>query len=290
MPETAAHASRQATGLLVDPDGQAVARALRARRRGAADRRRSPSQPTRDADSRSTASTARCARRRSRPAGTPTPGRRRSVDWQRRGARRRAARSPVRSDPCLFAGVTQRIAVSGTTPRSRVLLPSTAVANDRRCRSSRAAAACQVHLRRDAVAPAEPPTDPRALGVLVGGFDYVPTRAREDRRRRLAAVASAHRRRQLHPRLAARPRRGRRARRRRVRAGEPARQARDRARARGHRASSARCRSCRRRTRCAPPGAASDGRPAERVARRLRRPPLQRLDVSAAAARACARR
>ena len=67
----------------------------------------------------------------------------------------------------------------------------------------------------------------------------------EDRRRRLAALAPAHRDRQLHPRDADRPGRSRRGRRRRVRAGERARSADDRrVRWTGSRSSvtSARCR------------------------------------------------
>src|SRR5437660_10360620 len=38
-----------------------------------------------------------------------------TVDWTRRGCTRGVLRVPVHSDPVLFAGVTQRIAVSGTT-------------------------------------------------------------------------------------------------------------------------------------------------------------------------------
>jgi hypothetical protein len=78
----------------------------------------------------------------------------------------------VRSDPVLFAGVTQRIAVSGTTPARVVLLPST---------KSRTVSlplrplngACKVVL--DVTPPRKPAGDPRLLGVHIDYFNYVPT-------------------------------------------------------------------------------------------------------------------
>ncbi len=80
---------------------------------------------------------------------------------------------------------------------------------------------------RFAVSPTKVPgpNDPRPLGLHFNSFTLPHP---EDRRRRLAALAPAHRDRQLHPRNADRPGRGRRGRRRRVRAGERARGADDR--------------------------------------------------------------
>ena len=110
---------------------------------------------------------------------------------------------------------------------------------------------------------------------------------REDRLRRLAALASPQRRRQLHPRLARGARRGgRRAPRdRRLRADEPGREAGDPRGARGDRRRDAdRLPAVRARLahRLEPPAVA--GRRA--VPRPLRRAPLHRLDVPAAARRA----
>ena len=157
------------------------------------------------------------------------------------------------------------------------------------------------------------PARRRASGVCRVAFTISPTRARrglragqrrhacrsaststpsatarrsEGRRRRLAAVAPAHRRRQLHPRLAARDERGRGGggRARRVRAREPGRTACDRGGA------------GRDPGRAAAPGAAGGARAADgleprrlaargAVRRPLRRPPLRRLDGAAAAGR-----
>ena len=122
--------------------------------------------------------------------------------------------------------------------------------------------------------------DPRVLGM-----HFTASRTgREDRLRRLAAVAPAHGDRQLHPRLARRPCRGRggRARDRRVRAHEPAGKKAIQAALDGHPGRAARSGSSRSRT----PGAGLEpaGRPAvERFLGRDRRPPLLRLDVPAAA-------
>ncbi|MDQ1458772.1 MAG: hypothetical protein QOI08_256 [Actinomycetota bacterium] len=93
------------------------------------------------------------------------------VDWTRHGCTTGLLKVPVHSNPQLFAGVTQRIAVSGTTVPFVVRLPSTA------------AKTIVVHLQpRDGtcrvnfdITPArQPPGDPRTLGILVAGFEYVP--------------------------------------------------------------------------------------------------------------------
>jgi hypothetical protein len=77
----------------------------------------------------------------------------------------------VHSNPVLFAGVTQRIAVSGTTVPFVVRLPSTA------------SKTVVVHLRphgglchvRFVITPVRQPLhDPRTLGILATGFEYVP--------------------------------------------------------------------------------------------------------------------
>jgi hypothetical protein len=78
---------------------------------------------------------------------------------------------PVRSNPDLFAGVTQRIAVSGDAEHLTYRLRSggtgTVVVHLRP-----RAGVCRVVLD---VSPARRPAgDVRTLGVLAGGFEYVP--------------------------------------------------------------------------------------------------------------------
>ena len=102
-----------------------------------------------------------------------------TVDWTRRGCTRGVLRVPVHSDPVLFAGVTQRIAISGTTAPFVV-----------RLRSDRAATitvplrprngVCNVHFavsptRRPSAYPVLGNPDSRMLGVLVNGFQYAPS-------------------------------------------------------------------------------------------------------------------
>ena len=141
---------------------------------------------------------------------------------------------------------------------------------------------------------------PAPAGIHFLGFDVPPRsaihlavrlrrtcRRREDRVRRVAALASAQRRRQLHPRLARGARRGgRRAPRdRRLRADEPGREAGDPRGARGDRRRDAdRLPAVRARLAhgLEPPAVA--GR--RTVPRPLRRAPLHRLDVPAPAGRA----
>ena len=213
-----------------------------------------------------------------------------TVTWLRRGCVRGVLRVPVHSDPTLFPSIVQQIAVSGSTTPFVFRLQSSAAAKTIVVPLQPQGGVCRIQFaisptRRPLDYPALNNTDPRELGMLASGFEYVPAPGGEDRRRRLAALASAHRRRQLHPRLAPRPRRGRRARGRRVRAGEPARPARrSRARSTGSRSSAG--------SPCFPPRtplrtAWSRARPSARRAcrRPVRRPPLQRLDVPAAARR-----
>ena len=191
-----------------------------------------------------------------RTAGTATRGRSRSFDWTRRECTAGSLRVQVHSDSQLFAGVTQHIAVSGSTTPFTV-----GCRRPRRrrssCTSCRAAASVACDF---AVTPctqaAERPAHARRPRLRL--------RVRPGRGVRIVVDVAplSHprtRRRQLHPRLAARARRGRRrtrSSRSRPRAG--AASARSSARSRASR-SSARCRSCRRRMRCAPPGAASAG-------------------------------
>jgi glycosyltransferase involved in cell wall biosynthesis len=100
------------------------------------------------------------------------------VDWTLRGCRPGELRVPVRSDPVLFAGVTQHIRVSGTTTPVDVALPAGA----RRTiviPLRPAGGVCRVHLdispaRRPSDYPALNNPDPRALGVLVAAFQYGP--------------------------------------------------------------------------------------------------------------------
>jgi hypothetical protein len=92
-------------------------------------------------------------------------------DWTRRECTAGQLRVHVHSDSQLYAGVTQHIAVSGSTTPVTFPLPSTATRT------------IVVHLiphggfcrLRFAVTPArKPPNDVRRLGILVTGFEYVP--------------------------------------------------------------------------------------------------------------------
>jgi glycosyltransferase involved in cell wall biosynthesis len=94
-------------------------------------------------------------------------------DWTRRACTGGVLRVPIHSDPTLFAGVTQQIAVSGdVAPMALVVdLPSTAQKTIV-VRLLPRAGVCHVRFH---VTPArKPPNDPRTLGILVSGFEYVP--------------------------------------------------------------------------------------------------------------------
>src|SRR5262249_18170010 len=102
-----------------------------------------------------------------------------TADWLRRSCKPGELRLPVRSDPILFAGVTQHLRVTGTTTPLVVSLPSTkrkTIVVPLRP----VGGICRVHL---AVTPSRSPgafptlnnPDPRTLGVLLSGFQYVPS-------------------------------------------------------------------------------------------------------------------
>ena len=187
-----------------------------------------------------------------------------SVTWLQRGCTRGTLRVPVRSDPTLYAGVVQQIAISGSTTPFVFRLPSSA-AKTIVVPLQPKGGVCTIHFaitptRRPVDYPALNNPDPRGSACSSRASSTSPRRPSEDRRRRLAALAPAHRRRQLHPRLAAGL----------VEAGgdeivafapaSRARQARDRGGARWDRgraaAAGAPCGACRR----APRGAGSAGR------------------------------
>jgi hypothetical protein len=94
-----------------------------------------------------------------------------TVQWTRRDCTRGELRVPVHSNPQLFPNVTQRIAVTGSTIPFVVTLPSSAtrtivvhlLPRDRTC-----------HVTFDIAPAGHAPNDPRALGVLASGFEYVP--------------------------------------------------------------------------------------------------------------------
>ena len=93
------------------------------------------------------------------------------VDWTRRDCTRGELRVPVHSNPQLFPGVTQQIAVSGTTAPFVVSLPSTATKTVVVHLQPRHGV-CHVQLT---ISPAgHALNDQRALGVLATGFEYVP--------------------------------------------------------------------------------------------------------------------
>jgi hypothetical protein len=102
-----------------------------------------------------------------------------TVTWLRRGCVRGVLRVPVHSDPTLFPGVVQRIAVSGTTEPFVVRLPSSA----RRTITIPLQPQGGICRIRFAITPSRSPIhypalnnpDPRTLGVLIAGFEYVPS-------------------------------------------------------------------------------------------------------------------
>jgi len=94
------------------------------------------------------------------------------VVWRRHSCVRGVLRLHLRSDSGLFPGVTQRIAVTGTTPGRVIRLPTT---------ESRTVSlplepqggACTVVL--DVTPSRVPAADPRRLGVHIDYFNYTPT-------------------------------------------------------------------------------------------------------------------
>jgi glycosyltransferase involved in cell wall biosynthesis len=92
-------------------------------------------------------------------------------EWSRRSCTAGLLRVPVHTSAELFAGTVQRIAVSGSTTPFTVRLPATEARTitvhlrprDGRCR-----------VRFDVTPARKPPNDPRTLGVVADGFEYVP--------------------------------------------------------------------------------------------------------------------
>ncbi|MDT5029644.1 MAG: hypothetical protein QOE61_6532, partial [Micromonosporaceae bacterium] len=93
------------------------------------------------------------------------------VDWTRHACTGGLLRVPVHSNPQLFAGVTQRIAVSGSTAPFVVRLPSAATKTIVVHLLPRGGVC---HIRFDITPARQPPGDPRTLGILAAGFEYVP--------------------------------------------------------------------------------------------------------------------
>jgi hypothetical protein len=101
-----------------------------------------------------------------------------TVTWLRRGCVRGVLRVPVRSDPTLYAGVVQRIAVSGTTRPFVVRLPSTSTKTIVVPLTPRGGI-CRLRFeitpsRRPIDYPALNNSDSRTLGILISGFEYKP--------------------------------------------------------------------------------------------------------------------
>jgi hypothetical protein len=94
-----------------------------------------------------------------------------SVVWTRVGCRPGALHVLVSSDPKLFPGLTQRIAVSGSTPHRVVLLPTTesrALSLPLQPRGGTCAVTFDITPSR------KPAMDPRVLGIHIQYFKYVP--------------------------------------------------------------------------------------------------------------------
>jgi glycosyltransferase involved in cell wall biosynthesis len=102
-----------------------------------------------------------------------------SVEWTGHACVGGSLRVPVKSDPTLFAGVTQRIAVSGTTPKRFVVSLLSTASKTIVVPLRPANGVCRVRFditpsRRPSDYPALGNPDSRRLGVLVSGFQYVP--------------------------------------------------------------------------------------------------------------------
>jgi glycosyltransferase involved in cell wall biosynthesis len=93
------------------------------------------------------------------------------AEWTLRSCTRGELRVPVRTNPVLFAGTTQQIAVSGSTRPFVVRLPPTATRTIVVPLRPRAGVC---HIRFDITPSRKPAGDPRTLGVLASGFEYVP--------------------------------------------------------------------------------------------------------------------
>jgi glycosyltransferase involved in cell wall biosynthesis len=101
-----------------------------------------------------------------------------TVTWLRRGCVRGVLRVPVRSDPTLYAGVVQHIAVSGTTRPFVVRLRSTSTKTIVVPLTPRGGI-CRLRFeitpsRRPIDYPALNNSDSRTLGILISGFEYKP--------------------------------------------------------------------------------------------------------------------
>jgi glycosyltransferase involved in cell wall biosynthesis len=101
-----------------------------------------------------------------------------AVTWLRRGCVRGNLTVPVRSDPTLFAGVVQKIAVSGSTKPVVVSL-SAGATKTIVIPLQPQGGVCRIRLaisptRRPIDYPALNNPDPRRLGVLVSSFQYEP--------------------------------------------------------------------------------------------------------------------
>jgi hypothetical protein len=102
-----------------------------------------------------------------------------TVTWLRRGCVRGVLRVPVHSDPTLFAGVVQQIAISGSTTPFVVSLRSSATSNTIVVPLQPQGGVCTLRFtitpsRRPVDYPALNNSDPRTLGVLATGFQYEP--------------------------------------------------------------------------------------------------------------------
>ncbi|HET8528157.1 MAG TPA: glycosyltransferase [Gaiellaceae bacterium] len=105
-----------------------------------------------------------------------------TLTWTRYGCTGGRLRFDLRSDATLYAGVTQHVAVSGTTPARTILLPSTLQSGlTKTVPLHPVRGRCRVVLR---ITPARIPAsfprlhrdDTRQLGVHVDFFRYLPTR------------------------------------------------------------------------------------------------------------------
>ncbi len=95
------------------------------------------------------------------------------VVWHRPSCARGTLRIPVHTNPVLFSGVVQRIAVSGTTPKPFVVsLPATA---ERTLVIPLTPRGHVCDVRLDISPTRQPLGDPRHLGILISGFEYQPS-------------------------------------------------------------------------------------------------------------------
>jgi hypothetical protein len=104
-----------------------------------------------------------------------------TVDWTRHGCERGTLSVPVRSDGGLFAGTTQTITATGSTPKPLTFRLPAGALKTLEIPLTPESGVCRVHLsvsptRRPSDIPSLNNPDSRRLGVVAASFSYAPER------------------------------------------------------------------------------------------------------------------